>query len=737
MIERMHETGAPYSFSNMPAPLSALEEPIDLRSVFARFLLRLPIFLTVALVILGAVAAYTFTARPTYTAAASLLITPRGTDLLKDQEQTTQPTDTTEVDTQVQVLNSRALARRVAQKLQLQNDPEFNPALRPKKTDVLSGLMSAIEASRTVPILGPDHAVETAANSVLAHTKARRSGLTYVIDVAFTARSGDKAAKIANAIADQYINASVEAKYSTVHGANEFINDRLNSLAQEVQANDAALQQYKIAHNLISAQGATSAEEEMSSLNQQIAGARADLAEHQARLTTARNQIAKGGGGADVSAALGSSVVASLRAQRGELVKEQADLETRYGPLHPEVKKVEEELTQNNIQIKQEIDRIISNLQAEVDVAQQRLNSLQGSLGSAQGSLASNNQALVGLDELQRKADASRAVYEAFLNRSKEATAQEGLQQADARVTSPAQAPERPTAPNKPLNFALGFVLALAGGTGAALLVENLDSALLTSRDVEKKLQMPCIGAVPLIKHKSEAAKDAYIVQKPFSAFAESFRNLKTALTVSAEQRDVQVIMITSALPGEGKTLTTLSFGRGIAQGGAKVLLIDADMRRAALTNAVKKQPALGIEEVLIGKATLKDAVVKDEMSGADLLLLTERAVSIDELLSSEAFDRLLQQARAFYDFILIDTAPVLAVAETRAVAVKADATVFLVRWSKTPKQAAGDALDLLIASGAFVAGVCLTQVDLTKQTRLGYGDKLYYYKSYRKYYAD
>lgn len=708
--------------------------------MFIRFVRRLPIFLVVAALILAGVTVYTFTATPTYTSAASVVITPQGADVLKEQP-TQSSADSSTIDTQVRVIESRAVARRVVDRLGLLADPEFNYRLLPQKkrgfdlANLLKGAKPG--ATPTDRAAGPQRVLEDVTDSVRGRISARRSGLTYVVDIAFTSTDPEKSARIANAVAQEYIAAGLETKYNAIRGDSNFISERLSFLAREVQANDASVQQYKIAHNLMSANGATMAEQELSTLNQQIAAARAELAERQGRLAAARGQISRGGGGGDVAAALGSGVVQALRAQRSEISRRQAELETRYGPLHPEVKRVERELIQNDSQIQEEIGRIASSLEAEVQVASQRLASLEASRGTAQGALGSNNAAMVGLNELQRRADASRAVYEAFLTRSKESSAQEGLQRADARIASPAQAPNAPTAPNKKLNLALGLVLAVVAGVGAVLLAENLDGALLTSQDIERKLMMPSLGAVPLLGRTGKISKDAYILAKPFSGFAEAFRNLKTSLTLSREDREIKVVAVSSALPGEGKTLTTMSFGRSLAQGGARVLVIDGDLRRRQLTSAFRIPVGVGLVEVLEGAATLEQALQLDVPSGAKLLLLSEKAAPTADLFNTPALEALFQQLREEFDFIIIDTAPVLAVAETRAIAAKADATVFLVRWSKTPKQAAGAALDLLLSAGAFVAGVCLTQVDMSQQARLGYGDKLYYYRAYRKYYSE
>ncbi len=719
---------------------AASEAPIHLRILWVRFLRRLPIFFAVAAAIMVAAVVFTLTRTPTYTAAASVLIEQGKNQILKDQADVSggMPADSQTVDTQVQMLGSRAVAARVVEVLHLDKDAEFNPALGAKTVKGVGMLLKdARPGSQDTQLTGENPALSPVIDAIQARTNVRRTGLTYVIQVSFTSLNPLKAANIANAIANEFINAEAEAKFNVAHNAGSWLNGRLVTLQNEVQAADAAVQQYKVAHNLMSANGATMAEQEVSILDQQIAVARADQAEKEATLAAAKAQIARGGGGADVGAALTSGVVSSLRAQRAQLSAQQADLETKYGPLHPSVQKVHRQLADIDQQISQEIGRNISNLQSQVDVSRQRLSSLLGSRGSAQGTLGSNNQAMVQLMELQRKADASKAVYEAFLNRTKEISAQEGIQQADARVSSPAQAPMAPTSPNVKLNLALGLVLSVLGGLAVVLLLENLDGGLRTSNDIESKLQMPSLGAIPQLQNASEAQRRRYIVEKPFSSFSESFRSLKTSLMFSRTDREIKLVAVTSALPGEGKTLSTLSFGRSIAMSGTKVLIIDADLRRRMMTAAAEVTVTNGLVEVLEGKVDLASAIVKDEASGAYMLLLSDTPAPTADLLSGPALAALFEQAKRDYEMIIIDTAPVLAVAETRAIAALADATLFLVRWSKTPKQASAAALDLLINAGAFVAGVCLTQVNLAQQARLGYGDKLYYYQAYRKYYSE
>lgn len=710
------------------------ESKIDLLDLMARFLRRLPLFLIVATLIMAAVVAFTLTRTPLYTGTASVVIEPRTTEILKETPVVSDlPATAGAIDTEAKTLNSQELAERVVRRLKLHHDPEFNPAL----AEPSSGGPKIAPAAAAAPAPDELQAIQATARAVHGRTEVARSGLTYVIEVSFESIDPRKAAAIANAIVEEYVSGQIERTTGVTRSASTWLRSRLDELQRELQANEAAVQQYKIANNLLSAQGATMAEQEVSTLNQQMAEARAELAERRARLATARAQIQRGGGGEDTRVALESPVVKSLRAELATLGVKMADLETRYGPRHPDLARAQQQKRAIDLQIRGEVTRQLSGLEAEVRVAEQRLSSLEASRGRAQGSLNTNNRSQVTLDELQRRADASRAIYQAFLSRANETSAQEGLQRPDARVSAWAETPRKPSSPNRPLNFAIGLVLALTGGAGAVLLLETLDGSLRTTTAVESKLKAPALASVPLLARASPNQIGRYVIDKPFSVYAEAFRALKTSVWSATRDRSSRIIAMTSALPSEGKTLTTLSFGRSLAHGGARTLIIDADLRRRMLSAAFNRPVEVGLVEVLEGRAKLAEAIIRDEASGAYLLLLSNHPPPAKDLFMGPALVALFDELRRNFEVVVLDTAPVLAVAETRAIAAEADGTILLVRWGKTPGQAAKSALELLSGAGARVFGACLTVVDLSKQVRVGYGDAHYYHGALRRYYAE
>jgi exopolysaccharide transport family protein len=655
------------------------------------------------------------------------------------------PADSSVVDTEVEVLKSRSLASRVVKELKLEKDPYFNPYLPGAQgpTAWLFTLKKAATPTATNDATELQRRRERIVDNLLSGLKVRRAGLTYLISIEYTHIDPKRASELANAFANLYLTEQLEAKFDATQKANEWLDTRVGELRDQVQQADAAVQQYKIANNLLSAEGATLTEQEISGLNQQLALSRAAQAETDARLNIARQQLARGSTGEDVGESLNSPVVQQLRKQRSEKSAQVADLSGRYGDRHPELLKAKRELADIDTQIQAEIRRIISNLEAQAQVARQRTGSVASSVSASKGTLAGNNRASIGLSELERKAQSVKTLYETLLARFKQTTTSDGIEQADARVVSPAKIPTGPSYPKPSLNLALGLVLALGAGAAAIVLAEILMAGLFTEDEVERRLGLPYLGAVPTLGTTVDDSKvlkglspPDYLLAKPLSSFAESLRKLRASILFSKVGEPVKVIAVTSSLPGEGKTTTTFSLARTLATSGAKVIVVDCDLRQSAISQFLKEPAPVGLLEVLNGVCTLDQALIDDE-SGAHILPLAKTAYTPRDVLGSSAMHRLLAELRNRYEIVLLDTAPLLAIADTRILAPHADAVVMLVRWKKTPVKAVQSALTLLQGTRAFIAGVALTQMDLKAQSRYGYGDSYYYYANYRKYYAD
>lgn len=733
-------------FQGADGPQSGLGQALDLRRIALTFRRRLRLFAAVALAVFIAAVVVTLQATPKYTATASVMLDNRKERVSNVEEVLSGlPADSSAVDTEVEVLKSRQLAERVVNTLSLDKDPSFNTSLQ-KPTGlraVVGSIKEMIGAAPPADTVLSASALqrrhEQIVDKLLGSLSVKRAGLTYVIKVNYEHADPVKAALLANKFSELYLLEQLEAKFDATQQATKWLNSRLEELRGTVQADDAAVQQYKIANNLLSASGTNLTEQEISNYNVTLAQSRAQVAEDDARLSTARAQLSRGSTGDDVGEALSSPVVQQLRQQRATVSAQVADLQGRYGDRHPEMLKAKRQLADIDGQIQAEIKRIISNLEAKSSVSRQRASAIGGSLGGARGTLAANSRAMVRLNELQRNADASRTLYESYLNRFKETSSQEGIGTSDARVVSKAKIPNAQSSPKVGLNLALGLILAIGAGIGAVVLAETLDAGLATAEDVERRLETSYLGAIPLLRSVSDGEEMApidYVVAKPLSSFSEAFRNLRASIQYSRLGEPVKIVAITSALPDEGKTTTSLCLARSASLQGLKVLVVDCDLRRRTVNRMLEADPTVGLLEVLGGEATLDEAMTFDAASGASYLPIAKSAFTPKDVFGTVAMDRLLTELRTRFDLVILDTAPLLPIADTRVLAPKADVVVFLARWRKTPQHAIEAAFRLLSGTGSHVAGVALTQMDMKQQAKYGYGDPGYYYAEYKKYYV-
>ncbi|WP_203290878.1 polysaccharide biosynthesis tyrosine autokinase [Maricaulis parjimensis] len=737
-----------------PIDVSAFDQGsdlIDLGALIAILRRRLWTLLSSSLLVFLLVVLVTLQLTPRYTATAQVAIEVRQSQVIDfEAVMSGLPPDSAAVDTEVEILRSRQLAGAVVDRLGLVAHPEFNPTLRtPGLLDRLKsaarGLVSALVPANAAP--GPDTgeaARDSAVAALLEATSVRRAGLTYVINITATSESPALARDIANAYADQYIVSQLEAKYAATERANEWLNERVDSLRDQVRAREAAVAQFRNEAGLLDAEGATLTEQQITDVNAQLVLQRAELAEAEARLRTLRQQLDRGASADSISEVLRSDVIRDLRSQQAEISRRRGELSSRYGPRHPQILTVERELADVAEQIDLEIQRIVNNLDNDVDVARERVRSLESSLATLRDELAENYSALVRLRELEREAEASRTLFESILARFQQTSEQQSLTESDARIVSTAAQPRAPSSPKVLLNLALGLVLGALVGVGLVALLEVFDTGVHSGGDVELKLGQAHIASVPRIQSglmsslsRKTVSPPKYISDKPLSGFAESFRNIRSAIRLNAMDAPIKTVAVTSAVPGEGKTTVTACLGQIAALADSRVLVMDCDLRRRLLTLEIAPDAEVGLLQVLSSDVALSDAIQHVEATGLDVLPLSASQFTPKDVFGSAAFAELLRSVRDQYDLILLDTAPVLAVADTPAIVSQVDATICAVRWRKTPVSLSRMALSALDAAKARVLGVVLNNVDLKAQARYGYGGGYYgYYQAYQKYYS-
>ncbi|WP_137680689.1 GumC family protein [Aurantiacibacter suaedae] len=704
----------PFQPTSEEARAPLLPDPGFLWQVFRRNMLL--VFGLFFLVLLLA-AAYLATATPVYSASASLIVEP-ASDPVRTSEPDRAGTvpNTDEIDTEIRLMSSPFVAE-IAAHLYSERfaSPDGDPFTEAE--------------------------IELIANRMGGTTRIMRSGSSKIIDITAVGPDPQFAAATANLIGEAYLQSQVDNKSQRSESMQAFIEERLAELERNALSAQAALDNYRASRGLVTANGGTNAEQEVSNLNTQLASARADLAEKQGRLNAARQQLARGSGGADVGAALGSSTVASLRQQEARASAELAVLTQRYGELYPERRQTESELADIRRRIQEEINRVLSNLQADVQTAQSRVASLTASRQTAIGAMTSNSRAQAGMNELAQKAEAARSIYQSFLARAQEGTALRDSAMPDARFATRAEVPSSPFSPNYALTIALAIVMGLVVGFGGLLVSEYLRRGVQTKRDVERRLRLRYAGAIPSLKstikgrQPLEAPQD-YVLSHPHSLFAEAFRSIRTFLMLSPGKRS-RAIAITSALPGEGKTTTSVCLGRTAAAEGLKTILVDADLRRRGSSALLEYESDQDIYDYLLHDAPIEQCIYRDVMSGLDILGSNGVPEGGQNPLRDHTVEKMLAELRAIYDVVIIDTAPVLGVAESRLLASTADRVLVITHWRKTSIRAIEAVVDMLIDSGAKVTGLALSQVNIKKYASTGDGDVYAYAKKFRGYYTN
>ena len=722
---------------------------IDLRQAF--LIVRRNVQLISAIVIVFTVVTlvYTLQLTPLYTATAKILIDTRQSNVVNVEAVLSGlPTDSSTVDSQVEIIKSQALAFRVIATLDLMADPEFNGALRePSWIATLNPLTllgsSFSGAERDVEEMGQAQKVAVM-QSFLGRLTVRRTARTHVISVDFTSEVPRKAERIANAIADAYLLDQLEAKYDAAQRATAWLDERLQDLREQVRSSEQTAELYRAAHGLIDADGSTLTEQQLREINSQLLLANAELDGSRAKLQRVQELVNRGRGIDSISEVLSSDVIRDLRREQSSLIRREAQLRARYGERHPSIIEITDERRDLNLQIRSEASRIVVGLENEVAVATTRVRSLERSLAATTATAGEKEQDRVRLRELQREASSNRTLYESFLARFKETRHQEDLQEADARIISRATLPVSKSWPATRSNLMLALIGSAILGVGAAFVREYLDDSFHTPKELEEHLGLSVLATIPLLKDADLEGISAdhepyrFVKTKPLSAYSESFRELQAALALSDVDNPPKSILITSSLPNEGKTTTAVSFATSLARAGLSVVLVDADLRRPSIQKILGTgRSEYDMIDFLTHACSLDDALQSDPEGGFSFLATTRQPANPTDLLASDAMKKLLTTLRQRFDMVIVDSPPVLPVSDSKSLSHLLDKVVFVIKWQDTPKTAAEQSISKLRDFGADIAGAVFAQVDMEKQTRYGYGDATYYYGRYSDYYLN
>lgn len=725
---------------------------VDIKELF--YILRRRrwlLFMIITMFVIGAIG-FISTQEDKFRAEAVVQINTRNMNVV-DIEAVMQgiSSDESAVKSEVDILTSRYLVGRVVDRLNLIEDPEFNELLRPK------GIKEKVEDYIYSILPLPKHAEKEVSkqeqvriartgviDNVLKELEVRNKYRSYTIVIDFTSKSAKKSADIANTLVDEYLNDQLEIKFQATKKANEWLNKRLEELRNKVRISEQRVQLFREKYDLTeSKDGDTVADQQLSELNSQLIMARTEYALAEAKLDNIKKIVNDGGDVESAAEVLNSLLIQKLREQEASVLRKEGELATRYGARHPKMINVRAELRDLRNKIQSEISKIVSNLENEVEIAKLRQNTLEDSLAGLKKTVDKSGRAGVQLSELMRQAQANRTLYESFLTRFKETSGSQDLEQSDARMISAAEPPIERSWPKNATILFLAVAIGTIFGLIVIAIIEHFDNGFKNAGHLERITAMHAIGMIPTFRTRRKQRDVDHIVENVTGAFAESIRSVRTAVHFSNPDNPPQVMMVTSSVPNEGKSMFSLSFARQMAKSGQKVLLVDADLRRPSIAKMMELEGDLvGLEGLLTNSEESEQGGKKNPMwvdpdTGLYILASSNSTTSSQELLGAKKMKALVEKWRTEFDYIVFDTPPVMALSDALTLSTLCDTSLFMVRWDETPREVVLTALKKIRAVDMKIAGLVMTRVNVDKHSKYGgYADQAYYYGKYKEYYS-
>lgn len=582
--------------------------------------------------------------------------------------------DTSVINSEVEVLRSRSLMALVAQRLDLLNDAEFNP----------SGDVT-------------DTAFDQTIDTLLTHIEVYNVPKSLVFRITASSVDPAKAALIADTFAQQYVLNQIDTKYQATEQATTWLTGRVGELQTDLELAETQVRDFTARTDLIDVETLAAMERQLKDSRDRVQAAEVLVLETSDQLDELH-----------LADTLQAKVAA---AQDPTLARAQgnADLfNARY-------------------------DRVLERANSDVTRSAAQLESLREATIALEARIETQSRDLITLQQLNREAEASRLLYEYFLNRLKETSSQQGMHTADSRVLSNAVLPLEPNSPKTSMLLALSSVLGALVGVGTVVILELRQTAFRTAKELEAMLGVPVLGELPVQKKASRGHVVKQVGDTPLSLAGEAVRGLKTALTLSDLDKPPQVIMVTSSVPGEGKTTSSFLLAQSYAQMGKRVLLLETDLRRQVFSHYLDVMPNQGLVDLLQHDLSLHDVAVHDPATGADVVVAGQGAEKAVEMFASDRFAAFVRQLRDQYHVIIFDTPPCLLVSETRTIGRYADALLYLVRWNRTRQAEVEAGLETLANAGLDVTGLALTLVDPARAQ--SYADSAAAYSRYAHQY--
>jgi exopolysaccharide transport family protein len=656
--------------------------------------------------------------------------------------------DPTELETEVMILQSDLLALQVVKELGLDRRPEFGG-----KTPSLPSTLDLAPD----PLQGDPARTSALVSSFRSNLKVSLTPNTHIIKVSFRSPDKELTASVVNTLMSTYTENNFKSRFDSTMQASDWLSKQLVDLQMKVETSQEKLVRYQKEHEILGIDEKQNIiTSKLDELNKALTAAESERMDKESvyRLVQSgdADTIASAASALDASGAgtqAASGLLESLRAKEAEVKIQAAELSTQFGPSYPKVAQLNQQLKEIDVEILAETKKVAAKIRGQYMAALQRENMLHEALEKQKQEANKLNESAIQYSILKRDLESYRQLYEGLMEKMKEAGVSAGLKSNNFRIVDVARAPTYPIEPNIPRNLAFAFMLGLTSGVGLAFLLEGLDNTVRTTEQAQMISGLPPLGMIPmgsrtaregapakrLVIASSKEAVELITQVRPQSQMAESYRALRTSLLLSNLGAPPKVIMITSALPQEGKTTTSINCAVVLAQKGVRVLLIDADLRRPSIHKTLGMGPRSGLSNVLTGSAKIEQAITRSPvLPNLWVLPAGTPPPNPAELLASTNMRDLLEELRGQYDHIVVDTPPTLSVTDAVVLSPRADAIVLVIRSGQTTKQALRRSRDILMQVNAKVSGVLLNAVDLSSP------DYYYYYEyqgKYSRYYRD
>jgi len=712
----------------------------------------------VALLGVGAGFIYLQIAAPIYTAKASLLIDSHSRSPLGSQSAIFSG-DPLEIESQIEIIKSDAVALNVIRKLQLMSDPAFN-----QRTGFISYLLGYLMeiGGTTRPSSEP-----RAADKMIG---AFESGLKVepvsgrVISISYSSSSPSRAAEITNAIAQAYITDQLEARYDANRVATNWLQERLKELHNEADTAQRAVEAFKSQNNIVTAGGRPLDDQQVADLNSRLVASRAQTSDTLARLNRIQAVLNLGPDNADINVIAGvisdsnSSIATGLRQQYLEMARRESDWSARYGKDHIAVVNLRNRMREIRQSMFDELRRSAEVVKNDYEAAKQRQEEIEKQLANTIGQSHASNQAQVTLRGLESTADGYNGLYESFLKNYMEGAQQASFPISDARVISPASAQQITKKPKAGLILALSIVGGIGLGLGLGMLRDIMDRVVRTGKQLESALQVPCIALVPLLKSeqagypspKAKPRRDANeqkeatnvpgiywtVCHSPLSSFAEAIRSIKLAIDLHMATRSCKVIGFTSTLPNEGKSTLAASVAQLAAQAGRRVLLVDCDLRNPTLSRMLAPGAAAGVVDVISGRSSVTDTILTEPRTSLAIMPAGKKIPRFltSEILSGEPMSKLFESLRQYYEYIIVDLPPLVPIVDVRGSTHLIDSFILTVEWGRTRIDLVEHALSSAVKVYDGLIGAVLNKTDMNFIKRYDSSGAYNYDKHYARY---